>query len=100
MKKEKSVMIVNAGLNPNEKDAFGYYSAHSSPLFKAAGGKLVSKYKVAKSIVGNIEIQLVVIMEFPNNQAIIKVFESEAYKELLPFRDRAFTELDVFIGNE
>lgn len=26
-------------------------------------------------------------MEFPNNQNIIDVFESEAYKKLLSFRD-------------
>jgi len=97
---EKSLMIVNAVLNPNEKEAFTYYSEHSSSLFKDAGAKPVGKYKVAQNIVGSKKLHVVVVMEFPNNQAIIDVFESEAYKKLLSFRDKAFTELEVFIGNQ
>jgi uncharacterized protein (DUF1330 family) len=97
---EKSLMIVNAVLNPNEKEAFAYYSEHSGPLFKKAGAKPIAKYKVARSIVGDKELHLVAIMEFPSNQIIIDVFESEAYKKLLPYRDKAFTELEVFIGNQ
>lgn len=97
---EKSFIIVNAVLNPNEKEAFAYYSEHSSPLFKNAGAKPVGKYKVAQNIVGNKKLDAVVILEFTSDQAIIDVFESEAYKKLLPFRDKAFTDLEVFIGNQ
>jgi len=40
---------------------------------------------------------VVVVMEFPSSQAIKKVFESEAYKALLPYRDKAFTDLEMFL---
>ncbi len=91
-------MIVNAVLNPNEKEAFTYYSEQSVPLFKEAGAIPIGKYKIAKTIIGSKKPQVVVIMEFPNSESIINVFESEIYKELLPFREKAFLELDVFIG--
>lgn len=97
---EKSLMIVNAVLNPNEKEAFAYYSEHSSLLFKNAGATPVGKYKVAQNIVGDKKLHVVVIMEFPSSQAIIDVFESEAYKKLLPYREKSFTALEVFIGNQ
>ncbi len=97
---EKTVMIVNAVLNPNEKVAFAYYSEQSVPLFKNAGATPVAKYKVAKTIIGAKKLHVVVIMEFPSSKAIIDVFESEAYKALLPYRDKAFVELEVFIGNQ
>lgn len=92
-------MIVNAVLNPQEQEAFTFYSEKSGPLFKQAGAKPVAKHKIAKTIIGSRKLQLVAIMEFPNNKAITDVFESEAYKELLPYRDKAFLELDVFIAN-
>ena len=95
---EKSLMIVNAVINPDEKDAFAYYSEKSAPLFKEAGATPVVKYKVAKTIIGTKKLQIVAIMEFPSSEAITNVFESEDYKSLLPYRDKAFVELDVFIG--
>lgn len=95
---EKSIMIVNAVLNPNEKEAFTYYSEQSAPLFKEAGAKPIGKHKIAKTIIGSKKLQVVAIMEFPSSESITKVFESEVYKELLPYREKAFLELDVFIG--
>ncbi|OJJ20399.1 hypothetical protein BKI52_18240 [marine bacterium AO1-C] len=96
---EKTLMIVNAVLNPEEKEAFTYYSAQSTPLFKNAGAKPIGKYKITENIVGDKKLQVVVVMEFPNSQVITDVFESEAYKALLPFRDKAFINLNVYIGN-
>lgn len=60
---KKLLMFVNAVLNPNEKEAFTYYSEHSSPLFKNAGVKPVGKYKVEQNVVGNKKFHAVVIME-------------------------------------
>ncbi|WP_394747439.1 DUF1330 domain-containing protein [Spongiimicrobium salis] len=96
---EKSLMIVNAVLNTDQQEAFRYYSENAAPLFKAAGATPVAKYKVTKTMVGTKRLQIVAIMEFPNEQAITHVFESEAYKALLPYRDKAFMDLAVFIGN-
>lgn len=97
---EKSLLIVNAVLNPEAKDAFAYYSEQSSLLFKNAGAIPAGKYKVAQTLVGSKKTQIIVVLEFPSNQAIIEVFESEAYRNLLPFRDKAFQELEVYIGNQ
>ena len=60
---KKSLMFVNAVLNPKEKEAFTYYSEHSSPLFKNVGVKPVGKYKVEQNLVGNKKLHAVVIME-------------------------------------
>tara|TARA_Y100001001_G_C8014363_1_gene310950 strand:- start:4078 stop:5430 length:1353 start_codon:yes stop_codon:yes gene_type:complete len=97
---EKKFMIVNAILNPREKEAFAFYSENSAPLFKKAGGTPVGKFKITQSLVGNMNLHILVIMEFPSAQAIKDVFESEEYKKLLPFRDKAFGQLEVYIGNQ
>ena len=95
---EKAVMIVNAVLSPEGKEAFAEYSEKSVPLFKNAGAKPLAKHKVKETIVGSKKLQVVSIMEFPDIESVKGVFESEAYKELLPLRDKAFVELDVFIA--
>lgn len=95
---EKSTMIVNATLNSNEKEAFKYYAENSAPIFKKAGGVPLSKYKISETIIGQEVLQLIAIMEFPNKNVIKSVFNSEAYKALLPYRDKAFSSLNVFIS--
>jgi len=96
---DKKIMIVNALLNVKEKEAFEYYSEHSVPLFKNAGAESIAKHRVEETLIGAEKIHVVSILEFPTRQAIKDVFESEAYKALLPYRDKAFMKLDVFIGN-
>lgn len=97
---EKKFMIVNAVLNPMEKEAFAFYSENSAPLFKKAGGTPVGKFKITESLVGNMNLHIIAIMEFPNDKAIKDVFASEEYKKLLPYRDKAFRELQVYIANQ
>ncbi len=65
--------------------------------FKKQGLILIGKHKISENIVGDKKLHVVVVMEFPSSQAIKKVFESEAYKALLPYRDKAFTDLEMFL---
>ena len=97
---EKTLMIVNASVKPDEKEAYEYYTQHAGPLFKKGGGTPVAKYQVAERITGTEEAQFVAIMEFPSKEAIKGVFDSEEYKALLPYRDKAYTSLNVFIGEQ
>ena len=40
---------------------------------------------------------MVLVMDFPSAKAAAAVFESEAYKALLPLRQRAFSEMNVLV---
>lgn len=95
---EKVLMIVNATPNPKEQEAYEYYASHVGPIFKQFGGMPFAKYKVSETIVGNQAIQVVAIMQFPNDNAIKNAFDSEAYKSLLPYRNKAFSNLTVLIS--
>lgn len=94
------VMIVNGQLNPNEKEALSSYVTQSTPLFAQAGGKLVSRHQVTEAVVGEYSINLVVMMKFDSAEAVRSVFDSQAYQALIPLRDKGFTQLNVFIGQE
>ena len=43
---------------------------------------------------------MVVVMEFPNEDAYQEVLEGEAYQELVPHRDKAFKKLNLLASKE
>ncbi|SHJ28766.1 DUF1330 domain-containing protein [Aquimarina spongiae] len=98
MNNEKVIMIVSAQINPNQKEALDGYLEAAAPMFKAAGGTPINKYKIEGQLVGSHPTSLVSIMEFPSQESLLKVFESEDYKFILPLRDKAFLNLDVYIS--
>ena len=94
---EKTVLVVNARPNPDEKTALEAYLSQSSALFKAVGGKPLAKYAIQATIIGDQKFSLVSMLEFPDAEVVKNVFESDAYKQLIPLRDKAFLELNAFI---
>ncbi len=96
---EKAILIATGIVNPDEMEAFEYYTSHALVLLKGAGGKLMGRYKVARNLVGEDPLSGVLVMEFPDDPSITGVFESEEYKKLIPFRDKAFKKIDVYIAH-
>lgn len=91
-------LTIVAKVNPNEKDALSYYVEQVSVLYKKVNAKSVYKSKVTKSLIGNYVPSLVSIMEFQNIDSLNEVFESDKYKSLIPFREKAFLKLEAYIS--
>ena len=94
----KATMIVSGIINANEKEAYTSYVESSGPIFKQSGSKPVAKYPISQVLSGNDEVEFLAIMEFPNSESIQAVFNSDAYKELLPIRKKAFKKLNIYIS--
>lgn len=99
MNEQKAILLVTAQTNPEEHEALQAYVSASGELFKAAGAKPLNKFKIASQIIGNHSMDLISILEFPNADALAKVFDDEAYKALLPLRELAFTKLEAYVSN-
>ena len=69
------------------------------PLFQGAGGKLVKRLKVSRTIKGN-PSGMVLVMEFDSTDAITGMFESNEYAALVPARDRGFAEMNILLTDE
>ena len=95
----KITLIVNATLNPDESEALAYYSKHAGAILKAYGGTLIGKYTVFKTITEKKLETVVIVMEFEDD-TIIEVLNSGAeYKKLIPYRDKAFTQISINFAN-
>ena len=92
-----NVTIV-ATINPTGKNELSHYLEKVGLLYKKVEAKPVHKFKITQPLIGDYSPSLVSIMEFPTMKALKDVFESEAYKELLPYREKAFSRLEAYIS--
>ena len=92
----KANLIVNATIQ--DMEAVQEYSTKAFEIFKKQGAEMVSKFKISETLIGNTSVNVVSVTEFPSTEVLKNTFELEEYKALLPLREKAFSELNVFIG--
>lgn len=93
----KVILIVIAFINPNEPESFDHYVTQIREQYEMVGAKPV-RYPVNHVILGEEQPDFIMVVEFPDQQALQKLFTSEEYQKLVPYREKAFTELKVFLS--
>ncbi|WP_420580368.1 DUF1330 domain-containing protein [Reichenbachiella sp.] len=95
---EKVILVVLATINPLEKEAANHYMTQANEMFKSVGAKPLYKYPLEKQFIGKLNIQMTAAIEFPNQKSFDAVFESEAYQQLIPDREKGFSFLNAYIS--
>jgi len=95
----KIILIIIAFANPNEKEAFEYYKSQIRAQYELVGAKRV-KYPIDYVVMGEEKPDFIMVVEFPNQKALQKLFAGEDYKELVLYREKAFTNLNVFLSKK
>ena len=96
---EKATLVVTAIPIPAEMESVQSYLKEVMPILTGVGGKLVKRLKVSNVIMGN-PSGMVLVMDFDSDKAIIEVFESDAYKALIPVRDKGFAQMNILVTHE
>ena len=89
-------LIVNATPNLENQEAIQAYTGGVLPMLQNAGGKSLKRAKLASIIKGKANYPMFLFMEFDDASRISELFESEAYQQLIPHRDKAFKELNIY----
>ena len=95
-----TTLIVNATPNPNESEALDYYSKYAGAILKEYGGKLIEKYTIFQTITDKKLETNIMIMEFNDNTIIEALDKGENYQKLIPYRDKAFTQISINFANK
>ena len=95
---EKVILIIIATINPSETESLNYYMAEMNQLYSEVGAIPIDKYKVSETLIGEDQPNILAIIEFPNQEAIDKVFKSSKYKSLIPYRDKAFLKVEAHLS--
>ncbi|CAN5157047.1 hypothetical protein BH23BAC2_BH23BAC2_11320 [soil metagenome] len=94
----KIILIIIGFLNPQEKEAFEHYSTSINVLYQEVGATVTDRFPILQAALGDEKPNFVIVVEFPNEQALQNLFSSEKYQSLIPAREKAFKKINVFIS--
>lgn len=86
--------------NPDAPEAQQEYYASTLPLMEAAGGRVVQRHSLGKVVMGQPVAETLLVVEYPDLDAMAQVFNSPAYRAIIPVRDKAFNTYSVSVLNE
>ncbi len=84
-------------INPDAPDALQTYFETTSPLLENVGARVVERFALGEPIVGESLGESLMIVEYPDLLAVDGVFGSEAYKAIIPVRDKAFLKYNICV---
>ena len=98
MSQEKGYLIVTCKMDKTKMEDLKNYVQNARPIFASCGGSPIGQYEVADTEIGAGQTTHVIIMEFPNQDAVRSIFKDPNYQKLIPSRTQAFPVLDIMIG--
>lgn len=96
----KIFLIIIGFINPQEQESFDHYATNMRALYETVDAKVVDKYPIVQTIMGDEKPDFIMVVEFPNQEAFIKLFSSEAYQRIVPYREKGFKKLEVFVSKK
>ncbi|WP_425655739.1 DUF1330 domain-containing protein [Roseobacter sp. EG26] len=84
-------------INEHQPRALASYLKATGPLLEAVGAKIVQRFTVSEAVVGKKPAQSVMIVDYPNREAVGLVFGSQIYQDIIPIRDTAFIDYHVSV---
>ncbi|MGP6087445.1 DUF1330 domain-containing protein [Antarctobacter jejuensis] len=90
-------VIACLSVNPEAQEEYQAYLDTALPLLERVGGKVAQHFPVGDVVVGNKLAETIMVVEYPDMDAVDRLFQSEEYKAIIPVRDRAFSTYSVSI---
>lgn len=86
-------------LDPNGREALDRYASAVIPLIEAANGTVLCRGTFREAVVGDNCPEFIAVMQFPSATHVHAMFDSAAYQNAVPDRQRAFREIQTFISD-
>lgn len=96
----KIFLIIIGFINSQEQESFNHYSTQINQLYDNVGAEVTSRYPIVQTLLGEEKPDFILVVEFPDQQSLQQLFTSEEYKNLVPYREKAFSKINVFISTE
>lgn len=85
-------------INEDQAFALAKYLDITEPLLASVGARIVDRFALKSRVVGDGPVRTVIIVEYPDHEAVEKVFQSAEYQSAIPYRDRAFDTYSVHVA--
>jgi uncharacterized protein (DUF1330 family) len=81
-------------------EALAAYFKITDPLLKRAGARIVKRFSINDTVIGEKPAQMVVMVEYPNREAVDLVFASQEYASATEHRAKAFRDYAITIVDD
>ncbi len=96
---DKTTLIVTSNPNSEHQEALNEYVKGVMPLLLDLGGVVIKRSFVTDTYYGSKYFTFLLIMDFPSKKSLLKMFESDDYKSLIPLREKGFKTIDIFFAD-
>jgi uncharacterized protein (DUF1330 family) len=98
MIENKTLLMINAIPNLEDKLSFQLYKTQIKDVFKKFGGIKIHNWKSIEQLMGNGGIKSIAIFEFPNITLVKEMLSSNEFYSLNDLRKKAYKqEVDLMI---
>jgi len=88
-------LLAMTSVNKDAEAALSEYLSVVGQLMETAGAKILSRFELTDSIVGDNEFQFVTVIEYPDDASVKSVFDSQEYKSLGETKLAAFAKYQI-----
>ena len=97
---DTSVTLVATGTpNPEAMAEMQQYIGAAGPILANHGGEVVYRGKTGKALAGDVTFAMILIMKFESEATLEAALESDAYKEIVPLREKGFKHMDFVVSH-
>jgi len=95
----KYTVVLQGTFNENGMSSpeFAEYSQRSNANGEAHGGIIQGKYMIKENLGQNESPHVVIILDFPSEDAAKRAFTSVEYNSIIPLREIAFKEVKILL---
>jgi uncharacterized protein (DUF1330 family) len=91
-------------LAEDQPEALAEYLRVTGPLLERVGARIVQRFAINEVVAGKdggcMPARSVVMVEYPNREAVDLVFGSAEYAAVAPIRDRAFLDYTITVVDD
>lgn len=88
-------VVALLGLNEDEPEALAKYFGLMQPVMDRVGAKIISRDRLGDSVVGEMSVDLIVIVEYPDQSSVNEVFNGPEYETAREYRNKAFSAYSI-----
>lgn len=94
-------LVVEATPNPKNMEDLQKYGGQSYAIMEKHGGVRVANYNVESVMDSGEKPAIIGVFSFPSREAIENLLVNDAdYQALIPYRDKGFKSIRLFVCNE
>ena len=99
MTSNTTLLVTLAQPDPDEVERFHGYVGASTELALVAGAEVSSRFPV-RSVIGDAPAAVFGLATFPSADAITTMFDGDAYRALVPDRDKSLVSVNAYIVDD